>query len=176
MHGTWVFMMRKYAGEPLDAYCQRHLRLLSVGMPMVPNRSDIGVIPPPVAISPHTHRRFTSKTCTSSFMASRGDVSHSSTIPQPRHPVLITEAKPWGSRSFKTWTGSFPRTLSLNASGQRATCLEWNDLHNKINEVLFSPLKMLFVTKPDIFCIPCKLMVCKFPKKQLGCELYASRD
>ncbi len=25
-------------------------------------------------------------------------------------------------------------------------------------------LMMLFVTKPDIFCIPCKLMVCKFPK------------
>ncbi len=27
---------------------------------------------------------------------------------------------------------------------------------------------MLFVTKPDIFCIPCKLRVCKFPKNSMG--------
>ncbi len=27
--------------------------------------------------------------------------------------------------------------------------------------------KMLFVTKPDIFCIPCKLRVCKFPKNSM---------
>ncbi len=26
---------------------------------------------------------------------------------------------------------------------------------------------MLFVTKPDIFCIPCKLRVCKFPKNSM---------
>ncbi len=25
---------------------------------------------------------------------------------------------------------------------------------------------MLFVTKPDVFCIPCKLKVCKFPTKK----------
>ncbi len=28
---------------------------------------------------------------------------------------------------------------------------------------------MLFVTKPDIFYIPCKLWVCKFPKKNSKC-------
>ncbi len=35
--------------------------------------------------------------------------------------------------------------------------------------------KMLSVRKPDIFCIPCKLRVCKFPKNSIiehGCELY----
>ncbi len=31
-------------------------------------------------------------------------------------------------------------------------------------EVIF---KMLFVIKPDIFCIPCKLRVCKFPKNSM---------
>ncbi len=28
-------------------------------------------------------------------------------------------------------------------------------------------LMRLFVTKPDIFCIPCKLRVCKFPKNSI---------
>ncbi len=32
---------------------------------------------------------------------------------------------------------------------------------------LLKALKMLFVIKPDIFCIPCKMRVCKFPKNSM---------
>ncbi len=39
----------------------------------------------------------------------------------------------------------------------------------------YDRLKMLFVTKPDIFCIPCKLRVCKFPKNSMDVN-YISED
>ncbi len=37
-------------------------------------------------------------------------------------------------------------------------------------------LKMLFVTKPDIFCIPCKLRVCKFPINSMDVNYPEPKD
>ncbi len=35
------------------------------------------------------------------------------------------------------------------------------------NETISYCIKMLFVIKPDIFCIPCKLRICKFSKNSM---------
>ena len=47
----------------------------------------------------------------------------------------------------------------------RTTFLHWGWWAK--HTVILIQVKMLFVTKPDIFCIPCKSRVCKFPKNSM---------
>ncbi len=61
------------------------------------------------------------------------------------------------------WLGFFfskvmVETLILSSTLHSKSWWLWSDC---------GALKMLFVRKPDTFCIPCKLRVCKFPKNSM---------
>ena len=46
-------------------------------------------------------------------------------------------------------------------------CLACHSIYSIVLGQPFHLFKMLYVTKPDIFCIPCKPRVCKFKKNSM---------
>ncbi len=77
--------------------------------------------------------------------------------------VLCADQQLWVSMYGHHRSPCFPVTWYLGS--QPDVLLPWKYW------LTFPPsFKMLFVTKPDIFCIPCKLRVCKFPKNSMDVD------